>query len=285
MYLPLVVGVDGSESSLRAVDWAADEADLHEVPLLVVFGTLWERYEGAALARELGRPSTEMKAEDILEAAARRARQRHPDLVVTTETVPDEAEHALVRAGRNASMIIVGSRGRSGVADRLLGSVSRTVAALSDCPVVVVRGNHDNRALGGRHDRIVVGIGAGETLASVLRLAFTEAQLRHVPLAAVRAWRCPAHETVDHPLLTGEPARLYEERAAKELETALENAPSDVAVGRYTVEGPARAVLPAASADAGLLVIGRRVHGRLGRVAHAVLHRSACPVVVVPERT
>ncbi|WP_134655386.1 universal stress protein [Streptomyces sp. H23] len=285
MYLPLVVGVDGSESSLRAVDWAADEADLHEVPLLVVFGTLWERYEGAALARELGRPSTEMKADDILKAAARRARQRHPDLVVTTETVPDEAEHALVRAGRNASMIIVGSRGRSGVADRLLGSVSRTVAALSDCPVVVVRGNHDNRALGGRHDRIVVGIGAGETSASVLRLAFTEAHLRQVPLAAVRAWRCPAHETVDHPLLTGEPARLYEERAAKELETALENAPSDVAVGRHTVEGPARAVLPAASAEAGLLVIGRRVHGRLGRVAHAVLHRSACPVVVVPERT
>ncbi|MCQ4199079.1 universal stress protein [Streptomyces sp. NPDC058783] len=285
MYLPLVVGVDGSESSLRAVDWAADEADLHEVPLLVVFGTLWERYEGTALARELGRPSTEMKADDILKAAARRARQRHPDLVVTTETVPDEAEHALVRAGRNASMIIVGSRGRSGVADRLLGSVSRTVAALSDCPVVVVRGNHDNRALGGRHDRIVVGIGAGETSASVLRLAFTEAHLRHAPLAAVRAWRCPAHETVDHPLLTGEPARLYEERAAKELETALENAPSDVAVGRHTVEGPARAVLPAASAEAGLLVIGRRVHGRLGRVAHAVLHRSACPVVVVPERT
>ncbi len=282
MYLPLVVGVDGSESSLRAVDWAADEADLHEVPLLMVFGTLWERYEGAALARELGRPSTEMKAGDILEAAARRARQRHPELVVTTEKVPDEAEHALVRAGRNASMIIVGSRGRSGVADRLLGSVSRTVAALSDCPVVVVRGDHDNRALGGRHDRIVVGV--GETSASVLRLASTEAHLRHVPLAAVRAWRCPANETVDHPLLTGEPARLYEERAAKELETALEDGPSDVEVGRHTVEGPARAVLPAASADASLLVIGRRVHGRLGRVAHAVLHRSACPVVIVPER-
>ncbi|MFJ5920634.1 universal stress protein [Streptomyces ardesiacus] len=282
MYLPLVVGVDGSESSLRAVDWAADEADLHEVPLLVLFGALWERYEGAALARELGGPSTEMNAEDILKAAARRARQRHPGLVITTEAVLDEAEHALVCAGRNASMIIVGSRGRSGLADRLLGSVSRTVAAMSDCPVVVVRGNHDNRALAGRQDRIVVGV--GETSASVLRLAFTEARLRHVPLAAVRAWRCPAHETVDHPLLTGGPARLYEGCAAKELETALDDAPSDVAVRRHTVEGPARVVLPAASADAGLLVIGRRAHGRLGRVAHAVLHRSACPVVIVPER-
>ncbi|MEV8126139.1 universal stress protein [Streptomyces sp. NPDC085944] len=116
--MPLVVGVDGSESGLRAVDWAADDADLHDVPLLVVFGTLWERYEGAALARELGRPSTEMTADDILKATARRVRRRHPHLVVTTETVPDEAEHALVCAGRNASMIIVGSRGRSGGAGR-----------------------------------------------------------------------------------------------------------------------------------------------------------------------
>ncbi|MFD5240305.1 universal stress protein [Streptomyces tendae] len=283
MYLPLVVGVDGSEPSLRAVDWAADEATLHTVPLLVVCGTLWERYEGAALARELDGTPADTRADDILDAAARRARRRHPDLVVTTETVLDEAEHALVCAGRNASMIIVGSRGRSGIADRLLGSVSRTVAAGSDCPVVVLRGNHDNRALGGRDGPVVVGV--GEPAASVLRLAFTEARLRHVPLAAVRAWRCPAHETIDHPLLTGEPARLYEERAARELEAALEDAPPDVAVRRHTVEGPARAVLPAASAEAGLLVIGRRTQGRLGRVAHAVLHRSACPVVVVPERT
>ncbi|MEV8127832.1 universal stress protein [Streptomyces sp. NPDC085944] len=283
MYLPLVVGVDGSEPSLRAVDWAADEAALHAVPLLVVFGTLWERYEGAALARELDGTSADARADDIVEAAARRARRRHPHLVVTTETVPDEAEHALVCAGRNASMIIVGSRGRSGIADRLLGSVSRTVAAGSDCPVVVLRGNHDNRALEGGNGPVVVGV--GETSASVLPLAFTEARLRDVPLVAVRAWRCPAHEAIDHPLLAGEPARPYEERAARELEAALEDAPPDVTVRRRTVEGPARAVLPAASAEAGLLVIGRRTQGRLGRVAHAVLHRSACPVVVVPERT
>ncbi|MFD8898193.1 universal stress protein [Streptomyces ardesiacus] len=281
MYLPLVVGVDGSEPSLRAVDWAADEAALHGVPLLVVFGTLWERYEGAAFARELGKPSAGLKADVIVRAAARRARRLHPDLVVTTEAVPDEAEQALERAGRNASMIIAGSRGRSGLADRLLGSVSRTVAAGSDCPVVVVRGSDDNRALGGRYGRIVVGV--GEASAAALRFAFTEARLRHVPLAAVRAWRRPAHDTADHPLPTGEPARLYEAYAAKELDAALETAPSDVTVLRHTVEGPARAVLPAASAEAGLLVIGRRTHGRLGRTAHAVLHRSACPVVVVPE--
>ncbi|MEU9383029.1 universal stress protein, partial [Streptomyces sp. NPDC048279] len=46
MDLPLVVGVDGSESSLRAVDWAADEAALRGAPLRLVYASLWERYEG-----------------------------------------------------------------------------------------------------------------------------------------------------------------------------------------------------------------------------------------------
>lgn len=54
--MPLVSGVDGSESSLRAVDWAADEAALHGLPLRLVYAFGWEQYEGAALALSLGRP-------------------------------------------------------------------------------------------------------------------------------------------------------------------------------------------------------------------------------------
>ncbi|MFJ7134782.1 universal stress protein [Streptomyces fungicidicus] len=50
MHPPLVVGVDGFEWSLRAVDWAADEAALHNLPLRIVHATLWLRYEGTALA-------------------------------------------------------------------------------------------------------------------------------------------------------------------------------------------------------------------------------------------
>jgi nucleotide-binding universal stress UspA family protein len=46
--LPIVVGVDGSESSLGAIDWAADEAALHGLPLRLVHACLWEPYEGPA---------------------------------------------------------------------------------------------------------------------------------------------------------------------------------------------------------------------------------------------
>ncbi|MFJ3336230.1 universal stress protein [Streptomyces sp. NPDC086766] len=287
MELPLVVGVDGSEPSLRAVDWAADEAALRGVALRLVYASLWERYEGAALARDLGKPSEEVRAQDIVEAAARRARGRRPELAVTTESLPEEPEYALVKEGHNAAALVLGTRGRSGVADLLLGSVSLFVAAHADCPVIVLRGNNDNQARAGVHGRIVVGV--GDAPSAAVRFAVQEAERRGVPLEAVRAWRCPAHETVDHPLIAGEPERVYEERAAEALEGALREVPPQAKVQRRTVEGPARKVLLAASHEADLLVVGtRRRPGhlgfQLGRVAHTVLHHSACPVAVVPER-
>ncbi|WP_103511523.1 universal stress protein [Streptomyces sp. SM13] len=285
MNLPLVVGVDGSEPSLRAVDWAADEAALRRVPLRIVYASLWERYEGPALAPEVGSVSGRVTAEDILAAASLRALRHHAELSVTTADMLEEPEQALVRESRDASAVVVGTRGRSGLADLLLGSVSLTVAGQADCPVVVIRGNHSNRAVGGGRNHIVVGVADGPTAA--VRFAYEEAKRRGVPLEAVRAWRCPVHETVDHPLLTGGPERLYEERAAEELDAALIDAPVEVRLRRRTVEGPAHRALLAASRDAGLLVVGRRRPGHLGphlgRVAHMVLHHSGCPVVVVPE--
>ncbi|MFI1163485.1 universal stress protein [Streptomyces sp. NPDC020801] len=287
MNLPLIVGVDGSEPSLRAVDWAADEAVLRRVPLRVVYASLWERYEGAALARDLGKPDEQVRAEDIVEAAARRARGRHAGLPISVAALPEEPEYALVREGRNASALVVGTRGRSGVADLLLGSVSLFVAAHADCPVIVVRGNNDNQARTAVHGRVVVGV--GDEPAGAVRFAAEEAARRGVVLEAVRAWQCPAHETVDHPLIAGEPERVYEERAAQALEAALADVPPEVKVQRRTVEGPARRVLLAAAREADLMVVGaRRRPGhfglQLGRVAHTVLHHSACPVAVVPER-
>ena len=286
---PLVVGVDGSEPSLRAVDWAADEAALRGVPLRLVYASLWERYEGVALAQDLGKPSDQVMAEDIVRVAAQRARLRQADVRISTDVLPEEPEYALVREGREAAALVLGTRGRSGLVDMLLGSVSLTVAAHADCPVIVLRDGHDNQVRGGTHGRVVVGVGEQGTDSAALDFAVQEARLRHATLDAVRAWRCPAHETTDHPLLAGEPARLHEQHAVEILEGALKDAPEDVELRRRTVEGPARRVLLAASHEADLLVVGaRRNPGhlglQLGRVAHAVLHHAACAVAVVPER-
>ncbi|MFE0516152.1 universal stress protein [Streptomyces sp. NPDC058964] len=287
---PLVVGVDGSEPSLRAVDWAADEAALRGLPLRLVYASLWERYEGEALSRDLGKPSEQVRAEDIVRAAAQRAQLRRADMRISTDVLFEEPEYALVREGRDAAALVLGTRGRSGFVEMLLGSVSLTVAAYADCPVIVLRGSHDNQVRVGARGRIVVGVGEKGTDSAALGFAIEEAGLRHATLDLVRAWRCPAHEGTDHPLLVDEPARLHERHAAQLLEQALKDAPPGVELRPRTVEGPARRVLLAASHDADLLVVGaQRSPGRpglqLGRVAHGVLHHASCAVAVVPERT
>ena len=289
MTLPMVVGVDGSEPSLRAVDWAADEAALCGVPLRVVYASLWERYEGSSIAEDLAKPDEQVMAEDVVDNAARRARRRQPELDVRVEVLAEEPEYALVRESRSASMLVTGTRGRSGIAEALLGSVSLIVAGHAQCPMVVVRGNHDNQARSGAHGRIVVGVGEKPAGSAAVRFAFDEARRRGVRVEAVRAWRWPARESTDHPLMAGEPARLHEQQAVEALDAALQDAPADVASHRRTVEGHTRSVLVDASRDADLLVVGaKRSPGhfglQLGRVAHGVLHHSACPVVIVPEK-
>ncbi|WP_062643521.1 universal stress protein [Streptomyces maremycinicus] len=289
MNLPIVAGVDGSEPSLRAVDWAADECALRGAPLRLVYASLWERYEGESLAADVGRPSEQVTAEHIVRTAARRARARRPEVEVSTDVVPEEPEYALVHEGRDAAALVVGTRGRSGLVEMLLGSVSLTVAAHAACPVIVLRGSNDNRVSAATPGRIVVGIGGKGADSAAVRFAVREARLRQATLDAVRAWRCPAHESTDHPLLAGEPARLHEQHAVEALDEALKDVPAELDLRRRTVEGPARHVLSAASREADLLVVGaRRTPGhlglQLGRVAHGVLHHAACAVAVVPER-
>jgi nucleotide-binding universal stress UspA family protein len=279
--LPIVVGVDGSEPSLRAVDWAADEAALRGAPLRLVYASLWDRYEGALLAQELDKPLEEVMARDVVGAAEERARRRGPQLKIATDVLPEEPEHGLVRESDTALAMVVGCRGRSGMAEALLGSVSLAVAAHARCPVIVLRGSPDDQARAGIRGRIALGVGERATGSAAVRFAVEEASLRGVSLEAVRAWRRPAHGN------TG-PAHLTEQQAVESLQEALRHAPAELQVDRRTVEGHARDALIAVSREADLLVVGaRRRHGhfglQLGRVAHGVLHHAACPVAVVPE--
>ncbi|QGV77359.1 universal stress protein [Streptomyces ficellus] len=289
MESPLVVGVDGSDPSFQATDWAADEALRQGLPLRLVYASLWQRYEGAALATGLGRPDGQVFAENIAGTAAERVMRRTPDLKVVTDVLPEDAVDALLGESRHAFALVTGSRGHGDIAGLLLGSVSLAVAARAHCPVIVVRG--DKAGLAGTHERITLGVGDADIDSAAVRFAFREAELRDCTLDVVRTWRRPAHATTDHPLLAGDPARHYEDEASTRLDEALKAAMSDhprVRVRRATVEGPARKVLLARSAAADLLVVGaRRRHGQfgmqLGRVAHTVLHHASCPVAVVPQ--
>jgi nucleotide-binding universal stress UspA family protein len=290
MTLPVVVGVDGSEAGLRAADWATEEAALHGLDLRIVHACLWERYEGPVFAQSAEVPSERALAQGIVDRAAERARQRNPDVKITVDIVPEEAEAALLREARHAAAVVTGCRGRGPITGALLGSVSRSLATRAPSPVIVVRGTPHNRQ--GASGRIVVGVGDAATGAAAVRFAFGEAAVRRCALDAVRAWRRPAHRPLAHPLFAGDPAHHYEDQAATLLDDALrapEREHPDLPVHRVTVEGPAHHVLLMYSVTADLLVLGApRRHGplslALGRVAHAALQHADCPVAVVPQR-
>ncbi|MEU3660644.1 universal stress protein [Streptomyces sp. NPDC032940] len=278
---PLVVGVDGSTAGYAAVDWAVDYAARHGLRLRLVYGSLWERYEGAVPSGP-ARPPGQVMAENVVAVAAERAGRRDPALPVTTEVAAEDPAKALLERGREAHAVVTGSRGRGGIPGLLLGSVGLAVAARATCPVIVVRG--DGAALAGIHQRILLGVGEPEYGDEAVRFAFREAEARGCALDAVRTWRRPAGERADG-------AAADEEQAAAVLDAVLGAAEADhvaVKVGRTVVEGPARSVLLRRAAAADLAVIGaRRRHERLGlqlgRVAHTLLHHADCPVAVVPH--
>lgn len=290
MELPLVVGVDGSDSSLEAVDWAVDEAARLGLSLRLVHASLWERYEGGRPSFGTDRPAEEVMAQHIAASCAERARLRDPEVKVSSDVLPDDAVTALLHAAHESFALVAGSRGRGEIAGLLLGSVSLAVAARAVCPVIVVRGGEPNRQ--GSFGRVVVGVGDSTEGTAAVRFAFREAETRGCVLHAVRAWRRPAHEHVDHPLVADDAAGAHEERASALLTDVLRDAVRNhprVEVRRQAVEGPAHKVLLDVSSDADLVVVGaRRRHGhvglQLGRVAHALLHHAECPVAVVPQR-
>ena len=141
---PVVVGVDDSEASHRAVARAAEVAAAAGAVLRIVTVGHLRSPEGWAYVED-SRAGTEHShavrehAQPILDGARRRATAHRPDLVVETEVLFGEPGHVLAGNGVHAGLLVVGSRGRGGFAGLLLGSVSHTVIHEATCPVMVVR--------------------------------------------------------------------------------------------------------------------------------------------------
>lgn len=296
MRRPVVVGVDGSEGSLRALDWAAAEATRSGLPLRVVHASLWERYEGKHAVSDPECPADEVLAEHLVAEARERARRLGPETDVEADVLPEDPVAALVAESHEAAVVVVGSRGRGRIAEMLLGSVSLALANRSRCPVVVVPARPPDPPP--RPGRVVVGISDAEEPTPAVFFALAHAAARHGELVAVRAWRSPAHEVRSHPLLVGSPTAAHHREAEEHLETVLAGldptGASGVVVRRSVVRGPTHQKLLEAAEGAELLVVGTsRTEGRhghhtphaqhLGTVNHAMLHYAPCPVAVVPN--
>lgn len=285
---PVIVGVDGSEQSLRALDWAVDEAALHGLALSVVHSQAWGWYEGYGPSFGANRSALRVYAEKVVGSAVERANRRATAVKTYGELVTEDPAAVLTRMSREACMVVVGGRGAGGLAGLPLGSVGLAVAARAESPVVVVRG--EEQCLRHVFRRMVVGIDTAKQAGPAVEFALREARLHGARLTAVHAWRCPAREVPDHPDHRADAARhraLAEEVLSGALMAAA-RVKGGVEVRPEIVEGHARAALLDAALTADLLVVGarrRRSHLgiQLGTVNHAVLHHAACPVAVIPH--
>lgn len=134
----ILVGIDGSPSSLSALDWAARQASLAREPLLAIM--TWEWPHDLGFAPPLPHDYDPVAdARHVLDEAVQAARAAHPEVEIRSSVTQGRAAAALVEASRDASLLVVGSRGHGGFAGMLLGSVSQHCVTNARCPVVVVR--------------------------------------------------------------------------------------------------------------------------------------------------
>jgi nucleotide-binding universal stress UspA family protein len=142
----IVVGVDSSRASKRALSFAASLAQVDKAPLVVVsawaaprrepwMADLWEDPARTAdlLAMEFER------AQSTVNEAISLVHEEHPEVSTVARTPEGSPTEALLREAEPGSLVVVGSRGHGGFAGLMLGSVSRAVLRRAEMPVAVVR--------------------------------------------------------------------------------------------------------------------------------------------------
>lgn len=281
MNRPIVVGVDGSSLADTAVLWAAAEADRRGTTLHVVHAFVHLHAVGGYVAVLDTANPLEIGGE-VCERAAGAAREAFPSLTVTTEVRVGRAAPELIKASREAAMLVLGARGHGRVTGLIVGSVSQQVAMYARCPVVVVRGP----AASGP---VVVGVDGSPAAAEALRFAVAHAAATGAPVRAVRAeyvelpMGAPPGDWYADLVARSEQATVAARRAVDEV--AAEHPGLDIEL-RVLRRHPEAALVEEAE-GASLLVVAKRGLGgftglMLGSVSQGVLSRAKVSVAVVP---
>ncbi|MGY1976597.1 universal stress protein [Nocardia gipuzkoensis] len=129
--VPVLVGIDGSRCSARAVGIAFDEAATRNVGLVAV--TTWTDRNGGPSAPAAAR----QRAEALLEETLASFTDKFPDVCVDRVAIEGRPARRLLEASRHAQLVVLGSRGRGGVAGATLGSVSHAVLQASRIPILI----------------------------------------------------------------------------------------------------------------------------------------------------
>jgi nucleotide-binding universal stress UspA family protein len=277
----VVVGVDGSPGSVEAAQFAADEAALRRLDLLVVH----------AVTPGSGR--TVRGVRDADGVAERRARGQVllDDALSRVRVAPRTMVHKIVEAAPagallsawtgGAALLVLGQHQFDLNDGRVAGQVAPTVVANARCPVVVVPADWTRTVVRTAHlgvRPVVVGVGGRGSATAALRLAYEEAELRRAPVVILHA------STRAGPAIDGRAAR---EGTMAEVAASRDHEHPDVATNYRIVPVATISTWVDATSGASLMILGRpfSLRGRRSwkhSVAHAMLHQARCPLVVVP---
>ncbi|SDS51997.1 universal stress protein [Microlunatus soli] len=284
----IVVGIDGSPTSAKALGYAAAEASASGAELEIVHAlnlpTVVD-FSGVQLtAPQID--GLQSYAEELLAGAKTWVAERHPDLTCRTRYEVGAPTALLIELSKTATALVVGSRGVGAVEGAFLGSVSSRLATEAHCPVFIIGAGDPTPASG----PIVVGVDDSDFSVAAAAFALREAVRRNTTVRAVTGYRVPVLAVPTEPDLITALQESERAEADKVIVEVMRRAQSDstasVPVETVTVDGGASDAILSQATDAQLIVVGSHGRGLIGRlllgsVSRRVLQDADRPVAVV----
>lgn len=267
----IVVGFDGTNASLVAVDWAAERAahGSTRLEIVTIGGTIL---------------SDESQIGASLRAAELRVRDRAPDCEVTSRRVEGTMPAALLEQAAAADLLVVGAH-RNGAASSIMSARFLRLATGSAVPIVVVPDHWSPSDAA-----IVVGLSGHEASSQAVEVAAGEADATGASLAIVHAWEMPVPRVEGPISLRASPIQVRAQHAKvlRDANQRLRAAYPRLLAEQILSHGDTAGLLLARARDASLLVIGMAHRGiladaLLGSVTRELLTHSTVPVCIVPN--
>jgi len=288
----VLVGVDGSTASLMALDWAVAEAKQLGWRVHVVCIYSLPTFSGATLdGGYLALDDSQIKAgaQRVVDEALARVADRVP---ATGAVETGDSTGILIELSKQAGLVAIGKEGGTGLADRILGAVSTSLAPHAHCPVVMIPVRHgETKPLRVPVRRIVVGVDGSASAKVALKRAIQEAEVWNAELTAVAA--VPIGQGAG--AMAWMPGNIDRDELLADVREGL-NVTVDQALGdstvtvrRHALDGSPAALLTEFSTAVDLLVVGTRGRGGfagllLGSTSQTVIAHSDCPVMAVPAK-
>ena len=282
----ILVGVDGSNASYKATWWAANYAKHAGLTLQIVCAYSLPSYAAVSFDATYTAMGDDDAAHSDAQEILSRAKAIADDQGVEAATliVTGDPASVFVELSRNYNLIVIGNRGKGGLAERLLGTTSSSLPAYAYCPIVVVPYTDDDGNLMHLSNTITkVAVGSDES----------KWGLKALEIAADFAgtWGAELDVISAAPQVKGADESVYESYL-EDLETRvkpLEEKHPELTVNKRIVPGSAVNALTKASYDHDVVVVGSRGRGGftgllLGSTSQGLLQHAVGPVYVVPRK-